>query len=58
MTPPAEETVLESALKGAQWEAFKRDVWPKVKLPEGAKDKQVAAAMDRAWKQYLREQNL
>jgi hypothetical protein len=38
--------------------AFRRDVWPKVKLPEGASDKQVAEAMDRAWKQYLREQNL
>ena len=38
--------------------AFLLDVWPKVKLPEGASDKQVAEAMDRAWKQYLREQNL
>lgn len=58
MTPPAEETVFEIALKGAHWEAFKRDVWPKVKLPEGATDKQVAAAMDQAWREYRRENRL
>ena len=34
---------------------FRRDVWPKVKLPEGASDKQVAASIAAAWRKYRRE---